>query len=174
MEPELISKIGEVSFPGLSNLVASDKFVIDISDDAAVKISYLGKNFPIWFTSKVESTIAPSTIEYYDLVKGANNIEIIGALGGADKAETSLSEMYYLMSLQPNGKEGALLHKGNNIAHDGQNVNFFFIRDISGQFCTIRLVWQDGGWGIHAISFRDPLVLPIWSPGSRLFTRVGL
>ncbi|MEY4602542.1 MAG: hypothetical protein RL292_483 [Candidatus Parcubacteria bacterium] len=159
----ILQKIEEVGFPGTARFVASENFVINPSEDASVKISYLGKNFPVWFLDKVENDISPLTFTYSKLLKSSNDTEIISALEGEGKAEVFLAEMFYLMSLQPSGEEGILLHNGG--------VNFFYIRDVSGVFRTIRLLWQDSGWGIHAIRPLDPLNLPTWNEGSKIFSR---
>lgn len=148
---------------GAVQFITSEHFNIDTSGDALVKISYLGKNFPVWFGNKVECDIPPSTLTYSTLMQGASDPEIISALGGAEKAETHLAQMFYLMSLQPHGENGILLNDGG--------VNFFYIKDITGTLRTIRLLWQDGGWGIHAIRPLDPLNLPIWNAGSQVFSR---
>jgi hypothetical protein len=161
--PNIIQKIDELPVTGTGQFVVSEHFNIDTSDDALVKISYLGKNFPVWFGDKVESDIPPSTLTYSTLVQGASDPEIISALGGAENAETHLAHMFHLMSLQPHGEAGVLLNDGC--------VNFFYIKDTTGTLRTIRLLWQDGGWGIHAIRPLDPLNLPIWKEGSRVFSR---
>lgn len=158
-----LQKINDIAFPGAQRLVASEKFVIDISEDAKCKISYLGKNFPAWFINKVETDIPLSVLTYSKLTKSANDTEIVSALGGEEKAELFLAEMFYLMFQQPKGEEGVLLRTGE--------VNFFYVRDMSGVLRTIRVLWQEGGWGIHAIHPHDPLNLPTWSEGSRIFFR---
>lgn len=157
----ILQKISEVSFPGTVRFVASENFVIGTSDDTSVKISYLGKNFPLWFLDKVESNILLSTLIYSKLMKNADDTEIVSTIGGEEKSEVTLAEMFYLMSLQPSGEEGILLNDGG--------VNFFYVRDISDVLRTIRLLWQDGGWGIHAIRPLDPLNLPLWNEGSQIF-----
>ena len=159
----LLQKIGEVSFSGSAKFVASENFIINTSDEAPAKISYLGKNFPVWFVDKIENNISQSTLVYSKLLKSANDNEIILTLGGEERAEVSLSEMFYLMSLQPSGEEGILLSSGN--------VNFFYVKDISGTLRAIRLLWKNGGWEIHAILPHDPLNLPLWDEGSQIFSR---
>lgn len=159
----LLQKIDTVAFPGTVSFVASEYFKLDISDETRMKISYLGKNFPVWFRDKAEHNIRSSTLSYSKLTHDANDSEIIGTLGSTEQVETSLAEMYYLMSSQPYGEEGALLNDGS--------VNFFYIKDTSNTLRTIRLLWQDGGWGIHAIRPLDPLNLPVWKEGSRMFSR---
>lgn len=158
-----LQKIDTITFPGTEKFLASGNFIINISENTSVKISYLGKNFPLWFMGKVESDIPHSTLSYSRLIKNANDNEIIDALGDAEKVNVFLAEMFYLMSLQPYGEEGVLLNNGG--------VNFFYIKDTSGTLRTIRLLWQDGGWGIHAIRPLDPENLPVWNEGSMVFSR---
>jgi hypothetical protein len=161
----MLQKIGEISFPGRERFVVSESFVIDTSGDTPVKISYLGKNFPSWFLDKVESSLLPSELMYSVLTESANDTEIVSFLGGEEKVETYLAEMFYLMSLQPNGEEGVLLNNGD--------VNFFYVRDTSDTLRTIRVLWQDGGWGIHAIRPLDVQYLPVWKEGSRVFSKIS-
>lgn len=159
---DLLQKIDSVAFPGTVSFVASVHFKLDISSETHVKISYLGKNFPVWFGDTVEHNIPASTLSYSRLTHDANDNEIMSILDGTEHVETSLAEMFYMMSLQPHGEEGRLLNDGG--------VNFFYIKDTSNILRTIRLLWQDGGWGIHAIRPLDPLNLPIWKEGSRVFS----
>jgi hypothetical protein len=160
---EILQKIDEISFPGTDRFIASENFVINTSEDASVKISYLGKNFPLWFLDKIESNILLSTLRYSKLMKSTDDPEIISAIGGEEKLGVTLAEMFYLMSKQPKGEEGILLNDGR--------VNFFYVRDASNILRTIRLLWQDGGWGIHAIRPLDVLNLPKWPEGSQVFSR---
>lgn len=159
----ILKKIDTITFPGSTIFVTSENFVINTSEDASVKISYLGKNFPLWFLDKVENNIPPSTITYSKLIRNANDIEILADIGSEKNAELFLAEMLYLMSLQPKGENGVLLNDGG--------VNFFYIKDASGVLRTIRLLWQEGGWGIHAIRPLDPQNLPVWNTGSQVFYR---
>ncbi len=132
----ILHELGKTAFPGITRFVASENFVINTSDDAIVKISYLGKNFPVWFMDKIENDIQPSTLSCLKLLKNANDKEIVDDAGGEKKVEVSLTEMFYLISKQPNGEVEILLRNGK--------VNFFYIRDISDVLRTIRLA----GWWV--------------------------
>ena len=160
---DILQKINETTFPGAMRFVASENFVVNISENSKMKISYLGNNFPAWLLDKVENEVPLSALICSRLVKNSTDEDIITALGGETKAETFLAEMFHQMSLQPNGEEGILLNNGE--------VNFFYIRDSSDSLRTIRLLWQNGGWGIHAIRPHDTLNLPVWSEGSYVFSR---
>ena len=162
-ESNILLKIGEVTFPRTLRFVPSENFIIDTSDGTKVKISYLGKNFPVWFLDKIETDTPSLTLVYSKLLKGANNTEIISTIGGEDKAEVFLSEIFHQISEQPNGENGILLNNGD--------VNFFYVRDVSGILRTIRILWQNDAWEIHAILPHDILNLPIWKEGSQIFSR---
>lgn len=159
----ILQKIDTVTFPGTVKFAASENFVINTLESAPIKISYLGKNFPVWFGEKVENDLPPSTLTYSKLMQDSNDTEILGAISNKENEDVFLCEMFYLMSKQPNGEEGILLNDGG--------VNFFYIKDVSGVLRTIRLLWQDGGWGIHAIRPLDPQNLPVWNEGSQVFYR---
>lgn len=156
----LIQAVGEMAFPGATNFVASEKFVKDISDTATVKISDLGSNFTTWFLGKVEATVAPSTIGYGKLLKFAKAVVILAFLGGETKAETSLAEIFHLISLQANGKVGALLTNGW--------ANIFFVRDASGVLRVVDVYWSGGGWCVRA---SEASYAVGWRGGHRVFSR---
>jgi hypothetical protein len=103
------------------------------------------------------------TLTYSTLLKSANDVEIVNALDGEGKAEVFLAEMFSQISTQPNGEAGNLLNDGGD--------NFFYAKDVSGALRTIRVLWQDGGWGIHVIRPHDPLNLPMWNEGSQILSR---
>ncbi len=95
--------------------------VVNTGEDARVRISYLGDNFKEKFLDKIEDGIGEVTLRFQMLKKWSRSIPIINELGGEEVAESTLSEMFGLIEMQPNGEEGALLTNGY--------ANIFFIRD---------------------------------------------
>lgn len=157
---ELIQWLGEVAFPGATNFVASEKFVKDTSETAVVKISGFGSNFTTWFLGKTEANVAPSTIGYGKLLQWAKAAVILAFLGGDAPAETSLAEIYYLMSLQPKGEAGTLLTNGW--------ANIFFVRDVNGLLRLVGVGWHDGGWCLIA---DEASYAGEWFGGGQVFSR---
>lgn len=145
------------------NLVAKEKFVRDTGIKAKVKISYLGDNFTSWFLSgsgKTEDPISEQTLRYHKLRKSSVDGPIIEELGGEEKSETTLSEMFVLMEKQGKGEDGVLLNNGY--------VNIFYIRDQNGVLRAVSVDWDGDGWGVYAFSVEDPRT---WYVGYQVFSR---
>ncbi len=140
--------------------VAKDKFVVDTGKKAKVKISYVGDNFKAWFTEKTEEPFAGSTVYGRKLNRGSVDGPIISELGGQEKSETTLSEMYAMMERQANGEKSELLNNGY--------ANIFYIRDITGTLRAVTVDWDGGGWYVEALSVGSPLG---WFGGSQVFSR---
>jgi len=153
--------IATVPIPATTEkFVAKDNFKVDISEDAKVKISYLGDNFKKWFTGKTEEPFPGSTVYGRKLNKDSVDGPIIAELGGQEKSETTLSEVYAIMERQPNGKAGELLNNGY--------ANIFYVRDITGTLRAVVVYWDDDGWGVDAVSVEDPHE---WYSGDLVFSR---
>ena len=153
-----------------SKFVAKDNFVLDTSDKAEVKISYLGDNFKAWFLAgvgKIEDPISKQILRYGKLRKSATDMPrkpgeaaIIPELGGETKVETTLSEMFSLIRKQPDGEEGVLLNNGW--------ANILYIRDQNGVLRAVSVDWSDGGWDVSADSVENSNE---WSAGRQVFSR---
>lgn len=143
--------------------VARDKFVVDVSENAKVKINGRGSDFINWFLEgdgKVEDAIAASTLRYDKLLARSVDEPIINELGGKAKAETTLTEMFALMAKQPRGENGELLN------NDWWNI--FYIRDQYGVLRTVDVGWGDGGWLVYAYSVEG---VRRWRAGNQVFSR---
>ena len=157
----LLVLVGTATFPGTtSKFVVKDNFVINTEDDTKVKISYLGDNLKSWFIGKVEGPLSRSELRYQNLKENSLDSPIITKLGGEEKAESSLAEMFHLMSLQKNGEEGALLNNGW--------ANIFYIRDVNGVLRAVYVDWYVDGWRVRAnsVGHRGG-----WDGGNRVFSR---
>ena len=140
--------------------VAKDKFKVDTSRKAKVKISYLGDNFKDWFLKKTEEPFSGSTIYGRKLSKNSVDGPILSELGGQEKAETTLSEVFAMMARQANGETGELLTNGY--------ANIFYIRDINESLRAVDVRWLVGGWYVRAYSIVDP---GGWHAGCQVFSR---
>jgi len=105
---------------------------------SGVKMVRHGDNFTSWFTGKVEENPPEGTLVPFTLERSAYDREIIADLGGEEKAEVTLTEVWRLMERQANGQEGALLNNGW--------ANIFYVRDVNGVLRTVRVYWNGGGW----------------------------
>ncbi len=140
--------------------VAKDHFIVNTSRKAKVKISFLGDNFRNNFLNKIEEPISKTTLHYQRLKEYLRDIPIINELGGKDKAETTLSEMFGLMEMQPNGENGVLLTNGY--------TNIFYVRDCVGVLWAAYCDWFGDGWHVYAFSVGRPRD---WRDGSQVFSR---
>lgn len=156
----LLQNLGEVAFPGVTNFVASEKFIQNTSPEVAVKISGFGSNFSNWFLGKTETNVAPSRIGYGKLIQRAKDAVIIAFLGGDSKAETSLAEIFHLTSLQPNGEAGVLLNNGW--------ANIFYVCDKDDVLRRVYVFWFDGGWYFYAFPTTGE---GEWIGGGQVFSR---
>lgn len=158
---ELVSTV--VVSATTSKFVAKEKFVVNKKRNASVKINYLGDNFTEGFlsgTGKTEDPISEQTLRYAKLRKSSVDGPIIAELGGAEKSETTLSEMFSLMEKQKNGEDGVLLKDGY--------ANIFYIRDQNDVLRTVGVCWYADGWDVRANSVERPHG---WYDGNQVFSR---
>ncbi|MFA5736995.1 MAG: hypothetical protein WC893_02470 [Candidatus Paceibacterota bacterium] len=164
-KPELLLEpVGAVVIPATTGkFVAKDKFVVNTKRNASVKISAVWDSFTSWFLSgdgKTEDPTSEQTLCYHKLRKSSVDGPIITELGGEEKSETTLTEMFSLMEKQKNGENGVLLNNGY--------ANIFYIRDQAGVLRAVRVGWSDGGWYLSAYSALRPNG---WRGGRQVFSR---
>ncbi len=146
-----------------AKFIARQKFVCDTGSKAKVKISYLGNNFAEWFLSdggKMEKPLAATTLRCHKLRQSSLDALIVAELGGEEKSETALFEMFSLMEKQRYGEDGVLLNNGY--------ANIFYVKDKDGVLRAVRVRWRDVGWGIDAYPVGHPRP---WADGSQVFSR---
>ena len=147
----------------IEKFVVKDKFKVDTSRKAKVKISYLGDNFKEWFLKKTEEPFAGSTVYGRKLNKGSVDGPILSELGGQEKDETTMAEIYAMMERQANGESGDLLNNGW--------ANIFYVRDITGTLRAVGVHWHDDGCYVDARSVEHPYE---WRSGRQVFSRNSL
>lgn len=153
--------LGTVTIPARTEIFfAKDHFVNDTGKNTRVKISYLGGNFQNNFLDKTEGPIIETVLQYHRLKKSSKDILIINELGGDDKAEAKLAEMFSLMEKQPNGEDGDLI---TNVS-----LNIFYIRDKDCILRTVFCFWCNDGWYVDADSVGYPRR---WYTDCRVFSR---
>ncbi len=161
-KPLLVPFGTTVVSPTTAPFAAKDRFVVNTKRNAAVKIAFVWDNFTSWFMGKTEQPFEGSTLKYGMLSRSSVDGPIIAELGGEEKAETTLAEVFALMSAQPNGENGALLTNGY--------ANIFYVRNAKGVLRAVRVGWDadDGGWDVYAFSVADP---SSWGGGRLVFSR---
>ena len=158
---KILEHIGIVKIPATSQkFVAKDHF--KLKKDGGI-CSWFGSNFQTWFLegeSKIEEPIEEQELGFHKLTKNSVDGPIIEELGGKAKAETTLQEVFALISKQPKGEEGDLLTDGY--------ANIFYVRDKENALRAVGVYWRDDGWLVYAYSVEDP---GGWHAGYQVFSR---
>ena len=158
---DILEPVGLIILPDTAGkFIARDRFVVDTSPQAPVKISYLNKNFQEWFLDIVEGCVGGTTLRCQKLRISSLDESIVAELGGKCKAVVALSELYATMLQQGDGKAGLL--------HTDGGANVLYVFDINGLLRAVYVSWYGGGWYV----FADPVGFPSrWSDGSHILSR---
>ena len=155
--------IGTITMTRTSDkFIACEKFVVNIGQDAPAKINHISGDFVDWFLlcyGKIEDPICGKTLRRSKLLKDSLDTSIIAELGGEEKSETTLTEIFSLIKNQKNGEFGVLLASSR--------INIFYVRDQNGVFRTVIVSWGGYGWDINA----EVPNLHRWRAGTRVFSR---
>lgn len=146
--------VGVTVVPDVQGFMASDRFKFDLG--GTVRIGYVGDNFWRWFGSMTVPDHPGSVLVPHMLVH-AHDRETIKTLGGEAKAETFLSEIWHLLSLQGRGQAGALL--------TNRYGNIFYVRDTEGVLRTVVIFYDGNIWDIEAYAIDSKW----WDSGRRFF-----
>ncbi|KKW24694.1 MAG: hypothetical protein UY70_C0005G0017 [Candidatus Kaiserbacteria bacterium GW2011_GWB1_52_6] len=157
----LFTFAGSFKTVGTEEFVAAKNYVIDTSERARVRISWLGGNFKTYLLPKIEHNIAASDLKLQtlrrssiDLPKNAEEPGTIAGLGGLEKAETSLYEFF------------------ETLAHKQATQDFTwligYVRDDNNVLWAVSAHWYGGGWGVEAYSLRLPFG---WRAGREFVSR---
>ena len=134
--------------------IAKEKFSVNTSDGAEVKIYHIGDNFTKWFFKKIEEPSSlDSAIDLSKLLKLSVNRLIIEKLDGEGKAPITLKELYFLMRF-------------GNLDQHGSYVSY--ILDDLGILRAVSVRRNRYGWAIDAESIEDP---EGWLAGNRVVSR---
>lgn len=160
----IMNWLGNIVLPATTKkFVAREKFVINTTDDTKTKMSYMDGDFKNWFLGKTEESAGEVNLRYGGLTEPTNSRKIIEDLGGEEKSETTLTEMFSLMEKQGQGEEGVLLINGW--------ANIFYIKDSSGVLRAVYVRWRGDGWDVGALFVGRPHG---WRVGSQVFSRNSL
>lgn len=141
--------------------VAFKNFIVNDRQESLVKISCLRDEFVKRFLRKKEGAFSGAVVLGWDLSGSPSTDDlIIAELGGEEKAEITLTELFSLMRAQKNGDKGILL--------TNCNANIFYVRDIENVLCSVCLIWKDNGWYLDAYSIADQRP---WGVDFRVFSR---
>ncbi len=123
-------------------------------------VSPLGDNFRNWFLRKEEKHCTASALAYGTLSRNSVDGPIIEAIGGEEKAEALLAQVWLLMQAQNDGSDGPLLVNGY--------ANIFYVRDTADVLRAVYVYWLGDGWYVFALAVTRP---GTWLAGYRVFSR---
>ncbi len=157
---KLLESVTTLAFPGTKRFAAADRFKVDISKKAKVKIAFLWDNFRNNFVEKIEENVPAGDVRVHKLVKSSVDKPIIAELG--DAHETHLADLWAMLERQPNGEKGDLLVNGY--------ANIFYVKDKNGNLWAVDAGWHAGrgGWDVGADPVSDS---GRWRGGSRVVSR---
>ena len=162
---ELVTTVG---IPALEEFRPAQKFKVDTSSNARVKIGYIGDNLRgIIARMKSEPAQTEGELAIHRLTQNSVDAPILAEL--EDKAVTSLSTLWILLEKQGNGEEGSLLTTGfANILYiseegeknDGEKEIVVW---------AVRAGWYaESGWDLSAYPVTSP---DRWSADGQVVSR---
>lgn len=137
-----------------SKFIAKDRFVLGTGLEAKAKIYHISPSFREWFLlgdGKTEGPIGKRILCCAKLKPREGSLDgpIIDELGGEEKSETTLSEIFSLMEKhRGNAGEGCLL------SEDAANV--FYVNDQKGFLRGVFVYWYVTGWCVDALPVGSP------------------
>lgn len=151
----ILALLGTIVIPAQKKFVVRDNFKIDKAG-----IGYLGENFKNRFFGKTEEATPEVTLRYHKLNESSLDGPILAELG--DKTETTLANLFSLLSLQARGQSGVLSTNGY--------ANIFYVRDCQGELRAVLASWSSGYgyWYVFAFTVTDPYG---WRAGLQVFSR---
>lgn len=158
---KLLKRVSTIELPAVKDFIAADHFVVDTSEKAKVKISYLGDNFRKYFLPKKETgEVAAEELTVNELLEDAYDPAIVTDLGGEEKVEISLGQFFAMFAKQPNGESGQLLTNGR--------ANIGYIRGDDGVLWAVGGRWGGDGWSFGARPLDGP---SRWHAGRQVLSR---
>lgn len=160
----LLELRGSVTVPALCEFDVRIHFKADTIVKAPAKIRYVGNSFRAGrLIDKIEPAKSnESVLCYHDLLQSSVDNQIVAELGGEEKVETTLAEIWSLMARQSQG-DGVLRIGGTY----GYIANVFYVRDADGKLRTVRVRWWEG-WDVNDSEFGRPCG---WKSRDRVFSR---
>lgn len=122
------------------------------------RIYHTGSNFRLCFGDMVVPTQPAMIVQFRELAHRCRDGEIIPALGGATQAETTLSQIFWLIEEQLYGRSQML---------SGEVCNQFYVRDDSGHLRIVLVLWIGVVWNVYA----EIIDTYLWGSGRRIFFR---
>jgi len=144
---DVVSKTALTMTTGV--FVPSEKFHYNSEPKQAVKISQIGSNFQSYFMKKTEEAFGGGIIYGREVIENTNYKSVFNELNSHQEGETTLYEIFSMISLQPGGEKGNLLNNGFS--------NIFYAYDIFNILSFVKVYWHSNGWSIESDSNDRPL-----------------
>lgn len=156
-EFKLLSPHSQTKLERIEKFVAADVFK-EGNMIGGRELTAIGRNFSEHFLGVVEPNVPETTLKGWTLLHYADDVSLIGALGGEQKASLSLGHIYHLMEMGENGP-----------SHVNWQSNFAYVRSpIDQRLWAIHWsVNYHNEWSIGAVLVPHPDIG--WSSNSRLF-----
>ncbi len=142
----------------LTPVVVRDLF----NKNSGVKFAAVWSEFKTRFFDKTENPAPEVTYRKYKLLRISPDGPILASLGGETIVAGTVSGAFALLKRQGTGGAGFLQTNGY--------ANIFYVKDINGVLCAVRIGWAEDGWVIDAISVQDPLA---WNGKHEIFCPVS-
>lgn len=122
--------------------VAKDYFKID--SEGVVRISLMDEIFIERFLPKIEKTEKERMISVLELNETLHDPKVIISLGGERAVETTLQDLWHFIKKQGHGNRFLL-----SVDRDAPKVNRFYVRDVNGILCALKVTWDGYAWRIR-------------------------
>lgn len=139
--------------------VVKDNFKVGLNEEAQVEISHLGVNFKKWFLEKEEEPNPNPNGTIYGCLLRKNSADnsILSELGGEEKAQVTLAEIFALMKNR---------NRNKNLVGDGL-ANIFYAPDVKGITRAIDVFTHDNKtWQVAAFPTKGS---DKWSADTKVF-----
>jgi hypothetical protein len=152
---KLLEPVGTIAVPASTEpFSVRERF----EKTSGVTFSAVWNEFKKRFYGIVDGPRAATHLRKYRLLSIAPDGPIIAELGGEGRAEGGVAAAFSLIRLQGGGQPGFLQTNGF--------ANIFYLRDLRGILCAVRVGWDGDGWVVDAISVDDPLA---WNGKHEIF-----
>lgn len=145
----IFEHVGTFTVPSASEFIAAQKFVRNTSEDARVRISYMGPNFEKFMLPKVERNLEGGERRLSRLLEAAHDLPqtpeklgTIAGLGGMTKARIAIYDLYETLAYKQ--------------ARGDRSWTVGYADDINSVPWAVGADWYDDGWLLEACSVDYP------------------
>lgn len=148
----LLTFLRIIPIPAPPKFIARERFVIDTSANAKVKVLTLGSNFKSWFLDTVEEPQEALELREHKLKRPSLDAPIQAELG--EGRTISLGTFYEVLRQKE--------------AEGDYSWTFAYILDADGTERAVRAFWRGGGWSVEAYRVDFPSA---WFAGGHVLSR---